>query len=85
VGNSDSLYGNPFLDPSTSEDARQIYTNSTSENNASGWRTIFQMSAPSGASLAGEVALYAKNGTLPGGDGVYGGGDACLFSGYATS
>jgi len=43
------------------------------------------MSAPGGASLAGEVALYAKNGALPGGDGVYGAGDACLFSGSATS
>jgi len=85
VGNSDSLYGNPFLDPGTAEDARQIYTNSTGANSASGWRTIFQMSAPSGASLAGEVALYAKNGTLPEGDGVYGPGDTCLFSGFATS
>jgi hypothetical protein len=85
VGNSDSLEGEPFLNPATPEDERQIYTNSVSANSASGWRTIYQLAAPGGASLAGEVALYAKNGTLSEGDGVYGGGDACLFSGFATS
>lgn len=85
VGNSDSLYGDPFLEPTTKEDERQIYTQSTGENDANGWRTIFQISAPGGTSLAGEVALFAKNGTLTEGQGVYGAGDACLFSGYVTS
>lgn len=85
VGNTDSLEGEPFLEPTTKEEERQIYAQSTGENSASGWRTIFQISAPGGASLAGEVALYAKNGALTEGQGAYGAGDACLFSGFATS
>ena len=44
-----------------------------------GFRNQFDAAAPSGALIQGQVTNYAKNGTLPGGDGIYGAGDVCLF------
>lgn len=82
VGNNDSLWGDPFLDPSTDEEEREIMNASVSTNSSGGWRSIFQIAAPDGASLQGEVAMYAKNGSLPGGNGIYGTGDSCVFSGF---
>jgi hypothetical protein len=82
VGGSDGLEGEPFLDPSTEENEREIYDESTNENGANGWRSIFQLAAPDGTAISGQVATYAKNGTLTEGDGMYGAGNACIFSGF---
>jgi hypothetical protein len=84
VGGSDGLEGDPFLNPGTEEDEREIYDESASENSASGWRSIFQAAAPDGTAISGQIATYAKNGTPTEGDGIYGGGNACLFSGFVN-
>jgi hypothetical protein len=77
------LEGHPFLDPTTPEVERRIISENTGENSSSGWRSIFTITAPSGTQLTGQVATYVKNGTLEGGDGIYGAGDVCLFNGFA--
>jgi hypothetical protein len=84
VGGNDGLEGDPFLNPDTEEDEREIYDESAGENSASGWRSIFQGAAPDGTAISGQVATYAKNGTLPQGDGLYAGGNSCLFSGFVN-
>jgi hypothetical protein len=75
----DSLAGDPFLDPSTLEEDRELYDDSAGTNNANGFRNQFDAISPSGTILRGLVTQYAKNGTLAGGDGIYGAGDACLL------
>jgi hypothetical protein len=77
----DTLDGDPFLDPATDEVDREAYSESTGNDSADGFRNVFELSAPDGTVLHGQIATYAKNGALAGGDGPYGGGDACLFSG----
>ena len=34
--------------------------------------------------VGGDKLDYAKNGSLTDGDGLYGGGDSCLFSGFVN-
>jgi hypothetical protein len=84
VSGEDSLEGDPFLNPDTEEEDREVYDDSAGENSASGFRAIFQAAAPDGTSVSGQVATYAKNGSLPGGDGIYGSGNQCLFSGFVN-
>jgi hypothetical protein len=40
--------------------------------------------APDGTAIRGDTQVAVKNGTLPGGDGVYGAGNICLFAGEQT-
>lgn len=40
--------------------------------------------APDRTAISGQVATYAKNGTLPKGDGIYAGGDSCIFSRFVN-
>jgi len=84
VSGEDSLEGDPFLNPDTEEDDREVYDDSAGADSASGFRAIFQAAAPDGTSVSGQVATYAKNGSLPGGDGIYGSGNTCLFSGFVN-
>ena len=44
--------------------------------------TTFYAASPSGSAVQGEFGVAAKNGTLAGGNGVYGEGDSCLFFGH---
>jgi hypothetical protein len=77
-----------FLEPATPEVDRQINTVSTGANDVDfQGEGDTEFTAIAGTTvLAGDVGLGAKNGTLAGGDGVYGAGDACLFtSSFVTS
>lgn len=84
----DSLDGGPavtdFLNTDTIEGDRELETDSTGANNASMDSeddSDFTAFAPDGTTLRGWTGAAVKNGTLPGGNGVYGDGDACLFTG----
>jgi len=44
----------------------------------------FMVAAPDGTALHGSISVATKTGSLPGGDGAYGPGAACLFSGYVA-
>jgi hypothetical protein len=78
----DSLLGDPFLDPGTDEEDREVWSASTGNDAADGFRNQFQITAADGTAIHGLVTAYAKNGALPGGNGQYGDGDACLVSGF---
>ena len=78
-GGADTRAGEPFLEPDTAEVAREVATQSADDADADGSRDRFDAAAPSGVLIQGQVTNYAKNGTLPGGDGIYGAGDVCLF------
>lgn len=74
-----------FLNTDTIEDDRRIYQNyanaSTSTYVSDSEGHFFAM-APSGAAVNGEIGGFVKNGTLGGaGDGMYGAGNVCLFTG----
>ena len=60
---------------------REVWDDSANADAASGFRSLFQLATPSGASIQGVVSTYAKNGNLAGGNGIYGDGNVCLFSG----
>jgi hypothetical protein len=77
----DTLDGDPFLDPATDEEDREIWSESAGNNAADGFRNAFEMSAPDGTVLHGQIATYTKNGTLASGNGPYGDGDVCMFTG----
>ncbi len=73
-----------FLNTDTVETNREILGTSTTPNSAtidadsSYATTAF---TPGGLSFEMEPALAVKNGTLAGGNGLYGEGNACIFSG----
>ena len=72
-----------FLDTATAEDDRELLATSTGTNgsvfDAGNWYAM----APDGTGLGGRTAVGAKNGTVPGGNGLYGDGNVCLFGGEA--
>ena len=79
----DELSGDPFLDKDTDEVDRQIETD-TAAANATDFEsepTTFY-AAVKNTAVQGEVGVAVKNGTLAGGNGVYGGGNTCLFWGH---
>lgn len=81
----DSLDGDPvFLDPSTLEEDRELAWEDASENGAGYYgmhSPEFAAMAPDGTVVKGDVQVAVKNGTLAGGNGIYGGGNVCLFAG----
>ena len=77
--------GTTFLNVATPEDARQIDVRSALVNTAdfqSADNSDFSAVAPDGTVFRGFVYQGAKQGTLTGGQGVYGPGDVCLFGGF---
>jgi hypothetical protein len=89
---NDQLDGDPdFLDTNSSEDNTQITNRNTTGGgtgdglNAAGIDAdedgVFAAFAPDGTGISGHVNLAVKNGTLPGGNGIYGGGNVCLVGG----
>jgi hypothetical protein len=80
---NDSLEGDDFLDTNTDEEDRELYNDSAGNDDASGFRNMFDAAAPDGTLLNGMVTQYAKNGDLTGGDGIYGAGDVCLLGASA--
>lgn len=84
----DDLDGGPastdFLNIATAEIAAELETDSTGANNASMGSeddSDFTAFAPDGTTLRGWTGAAVKNGTLAGGNGVYGDGNVCLFTG----
>lgn len=75
-----------FLNGDTPEIQRQIeVTEETTLNEAEidyDDQEPFFAAAPDGTQIHGLFEVAVKNGTLPGGDGIYGPGDACIFTGY---
>jgi hypothetical protein len=79
------LFGVPsFLQPGTNEMQRFVNT-ATAGTNSAGFvpPTLDQVSGVSagGATFEATTAINVKNGNLPSGNGPYGDGDVCLFSG----
>lgn len=88
----DSLDGGPaaaeFLNTNTPETDATLESDSASANNASMDSeddSDFTAFGTDGTTLRGWTGAAVKNGTLPGGNGVYGAGDVCLFTGTVTS
>jgi len=80
----DTSDGDPLLNTTTPEDERRLESTSTGADDASLSEQEFIVMAPGGIALNGLVSAAAKEGTLPGGNGIYGDGDVCLFSGFAA-
>jgi hypothetical protein len=81
----DLFSGNPFLDTGTAENARQLSQRSQATGSAgidADDNGTFGAAAPDGTAITGQVAAAVKNGTLAGGDGIYGAGDKCVFWGH---
>jgi hypothetical protein len=90
-----SLEGNSglagMLNPDTAETTRAASSmtsysmtavaNMTSANDDFG----FAAAAPDGRTLTGQVAVATKTGELAGGNGVYGPGPACVFTGFVAT
>lgn len=84
----DDFYGGPaatdFLNTDTAETDRELVSEDANLDNADAdgapydW---FWVSAP-GGSIQGSVNVGVKQGSLAGGNGVFGSGNVCLFSGY---
>lgn len=84
----DQARGNPFLNANTPEDDRDLLNVDASAddsgvyaNNEGGGSAIL----PNGEAFQFQVGVAVKNGTLPGGNGVFGEGDRCIFSASALS
>jgi hypothetical protein len=80
----DELNGGPaaadFLNTDTAEDLRELEndTNATVDDTDASEGEFMAMSTD-GTKLVGQLSTAAKNGTLAGGNGLYGEGNVCLF------
>ncbi|HTU13717.1 MAG TPA: hypothetical protein VMF31_00845 [Solirubrobacterales bacterium] len=85
---NDDLDGDPlFLDTDTPENERELQYDYTSANSSSFYgihSTESVVEAPDGTSIEVRIPIAVKQGDLPGGNGIYGDGDVCLFSGDMT-
>lgn len=71
-----------FLNTDSAETDRELIYDSAGTNSASFYgshTTDFAAFGPDGTAISGFTPVAAKNGTLAGGNGLYGAGDACLF------
>jgi hypothetical protein len=83
-----SLDGAPFLNPGTLEVDRELRFIGTSVNSPAYSQAdggLFAAMAPDGTVIHGDLQLGVKNGNPPGGNGVYGNGNICLFAGEMTA
>lgn len=80
---NDSVEGNPLLDTATPEIDRQVLENSSGVDSSDIDHTHPPAIAyaPDGTAVVARASVATKNGDVPGGNGVYGAGDVCLFSG----
>ncbi len=80
---TDSLQGGnaatDFLNTDTDPTDRVLDSESATGNDAAYNENEFTILAPDGTSLIGQTSVGAKNGTLAGGNGVYGEGNVCVF------
>lgn len=82
-GGTDALQGGnaatDFLNTDTDPTDRVLDDESVTGNDADYNENEFSILAPDGTSLIGQTSVGAKNGTLAGGNGVYGEGNVCVF------
>ena len=78
-----TLDGTPaFLNGATAEASRAVNGAAAGQNDSAGTTSdddMFSALAPGGTGIAGQPEVFAKNGTLAGGNGIYGAGNACVF------
>jgi hypothetical protein len=72
-----------LLNVSTPEDARELLRANVGANASALDRGQWYAMAPDGTGIGGATAIALKNGTLPGGNGLYSTGNVCLFGGDA--
>lgn len=93
VSDNADLEGNggapDMLNSDTPEDNRAVSTSSSyamvGVANVSDHDAItFTAAAPNGNSLVGMLTVATKTGELAGGNGIYGAGPACVFTGFVT-
>lgn len=71
----------PLVGPGTAETNRVLAeVTTTGDPDAKGGASPVQATAANGVAIAGLVTAYAKQGDLPGGNGPFGAGEACLFT-----
>ncbi|WP_436699282.1 hypothetical protein [Nocardioides sp. BYT-33-1] len=73
-----------FLNVGTPETDREAHYASAGNNGADSYfmhSTEIGAMSPNGTAIEAHVQVAAKNGDLPGGNGIYGAGDVCLFAG----
>ncbi len=75
-----------FLNATTGENGRELFrvTATPAGNNTLYGQADFALAAPDGTALSGQLVAAAKNGTLTGGNGIYGDGKVCLFHGQIS-
>ena len=74
-----------FLNPTTTETARELGGAQVADLNlADTGRFDYRAAAPDGTALNGNGYVAVKQGALTQGNGVYGDGNVCLFSGFAA-
>lgn len=83
----DNADGDPFLDTGTPESDRELMYQYAVADSAVAYfmhsdETVAML--PGGRSFEARHSLAVKNGTLPGGNGIYGDGNVCLFAGDLT-
>lgn len=88
-GDYDDASGSPgFLNADTPEGDRRLHYDSTGPDSASIYgvhTTEWHAIDPQGVTSIGRVGIAMKSGTLAAGDGIYGPGNVCLFSGEARA
>jgi len=80
--------GNPFLNADTPELERELNNDDVFNGQATYFGVDspeFTAIAPSGVTVRGDFQIGVKKGNLPGGNGLYGPGDVCLFAGEVTA
>jgi hypothetical protein len=82
-----NYFGAPYLDRTTAEGERVLNSHAAGDNEGQGNSPLernFFAAAPGGTGINGEVALAVKRGTPAAGNGIYGPGNVCIFSGFAA-
>lgn len=84
----DLVNGAPFLDDDTAETLRQlgdlVVVADSIDIDQTPSEEGFLVLGPDGTALRGGIYLGGKQGTPPGGNGLFGAGDQCVFGGYTT-
>ncbi len=70
-----------FLNVNTVEDDREVDEESATANDANISEAESAVASPDGTGLMVDTYVAAKNGTLAGGEGLYGTGNKCVFGG----
>ena len=70
-----------FLNVNTAEDDREVDEETATANDAEISESESAVASPDGTGLMVDTYVAAKNGTLAGGEGLYGAGNKCVFGG----